>query len=504
MSTIRKQSIYSTLVIYGGFIIGLVNTYLFTRKGIFTEEEFGLYNVFIAIALLLAALGNMGAPYFIYKFFPYYKDRAGKNQNDQLSLALLLGVAGFILIVVGGQLCQPIIIRKYATNSPLLIYYFNWIFPLAGGLLLFNILESWSWQQHLSVKSNFLKEGVWRLYILLLIIGFMVDPSHSFARFIQLFAFSYPLIAFLLILLLIRKNKLPLTVTFTPLTKRLKKPILNYTSFTYLGTLVFVIAQVFDSILIPSVLENALVQLAVYSLAQNMASMLQAPQRGIIAASMEPLSRAWKEKDKGTLNKIYQRSAINLLLFSSLLFGLFIINYENAINTLNLKPVFLTGLSVFFLLGFAKMIDLGTGVNSQLIITSPGWRFEFYSGIVLITCMLPLSYFLTKMMGITGTALAQLISITIYNSCRVWYLHQKFQLQPFNFTTLSIILVAGLLISGSYFSFKGWTGWLGLIGSSGIYMGAFAFAIWRFKLTPDLQPVLETIQKKWKINLFTR
>ena len=98
MSTIRKQSIYSTLVIYGGFIIGLVNTYLFTRKGIFTEEEFGLYNVLIAIALLLAAVGNMGAPYFIYKFFPYYKDRSGKNQNDQLTLALLLGIVVVLVV----------------------------------------------------------------------------------------------------------------------------------------------------------------------------------------------------------------------------------------------------------------------------------------------------------------------------------------------------------------------------------------------------------------------
>ena len=496
MSSIRKQSIYSTLVIYGGFFIGLFNTYLFTRKGFFSEEEFGLYNVFIAIALLLAAVGNMGAPYFIYKFFPYYKDRFRSNGNDQLTIALILGAIGLVLLLVGGQLFEPLIIRKYGTNSPLLIHYFNWVFPLAAGLLLFNILESWSWQQQLSVKSNFLKEGIWRLYILILILLFVGSGSISFDRFIYLFAFSYPFIALVLMGILYYKKKLPITFHFSSLTKRLKKPIFHYTSFTYVGTLIFVIAQVFDSILIPSVLDNALAQLAVYSLAQNIASMLQAPQRGVIAASMEPLSRAWKEKDRTTLNRIYQRSAVNLLLFSSALFGLFLINYEDAIQTLDLKPIFLTGLPVFLLLGLARIIDLGTGVNSQLIITSPGWRFEFYSGIILLTCMLPLSYMLTKQMGITGTALAQLISILIYNACRIWYLQWKFKLQPFSFTTVKIIVTVVFITLGCYWAFKGQEGWTGLFARSIAYSVGFAVITWIFKLTPDLEPVLETIRKK--------
>ena len=139
MSSIRKQSILSTLVIYGGFGIGLLNTYLFTRKDFFTQEEFGLYNAFIAITLLLVAVGNLGAPYFIYKFFPYYRERLKTEKNDQLTIALLLGMVGFALLIFVGQLIEPLIIRKYVTNSPLLIQFFNWIYALAGGLLLFNI-----------------------------------------------------------------------------------------------------------------------------------------------------------------------------------------------------------------------------------------------------------------------------------------------------------------------------------------------------------------------------
>ena len=172
------------------------------------------------------------------------------------------------------------------------------------------------------------------------------------------------------------------------------------------------------------------------------------------------------------------------------------INYEDAIQTLDLKPIFLTGLPVFLLLGLARIIDLGTGVNSQLIITSPGWRFEFYSGIILLTCMLPLSYMLTKQMGITGTALAQLISILIYNACRIWYLQWKFKLQPFSFTTVKIIVTVVFITLGCYWAFKGQEGWTGLFARSIAYSVGFAVITWIFKLTPDLEPVLETIRKK--------
>lgn len=496
MSSIRKQSILSTLVIYGGFAIGLLNTYLFTRKDFFTQEEFGLYNAFIAITLLLVAIGNLGAPYFIYKFFPYYRDRSIPGKNDQLTVAFFLGLAGFMLLIFAGQLIEPLIIRKYATNSPLLIQYFNWIYTLAGGLLLFNILEAWGWQQKESVISNFLKEGCWRMLVLILIIFFINGWISSFEKFVEFFSFTYLIIGLLLLGYLYQQKKLPISWQASTLTKRLKKPIISYTGFTYAGTLIFVVAQVFDSILIPSVLENALAQLAIYSLAQNMASMLQAPQRGIIAASMEPLTSAWKQKDQITLQRIYQRSSINLFLFGLCFFGLFAINYQDAIITLGLKPAFLSGFTVFLLLGLTRIIDMGTGINSQIIVTSPRWRFEFISGVILLLCMLPLSYYLTKSYGIIGTAIAQLISITIYNSSRILFLWFTFKLQPFTFATLKAVLAFSILTLGIHLVFADQQGWLSLCSRSFLYLLGATIGVIYLNLTPDIKPVLQTIKKR--------
>src|SRR5438045_8075940 len=73
MSTIRKQSIISSIIVYFGFALGLFNTYLFTREGGFTKEEYGLTGTFIAIANIMFSLASFAMPSYIGKFFPYYK-----------------------------------------------------------------------------------------------------------------------------------------------------------------------------------------------------------------------------------------------------------------------------------------------------------------------------------------------------------------------------------------------------------------------------------------------
>jgi O-antigen/teichoic acid export membrane protein len=104
MSSIRRQSIISSLVIYIGFGVGLLNIYLFTRKGIFLDPQYGLYNAFIAIATLMMAFAGFGMPTYIYKFFPYYKSHLPDKKNDQAAIALVAGI-DWLFICIGCRLC---------------------------------------------------------------------------------------------------------------------------------------------------------------------------------------------------------------------------------------------------------------------------------------------------------------------------------------------------------------------------------------------------------------
>ena len=99
---IRRQSIISSLVIYSGFAVGLLNTYIFTREGYFSKEEYGLVTIFIAIATMMSAVASLAMPSFIFKFHPYYNEHLPKKKNDMITWALLVSLAGFLLVMGAG------------------------------------------------------------------------------------------------------------------------------------------------------------------------------------------------------------------------------------------------------------------------------------------------------------------------------------------------------------------------------------------------------------------
>ena len=496
MSSIRRQSIISSVVIYIGFGVGLLNIYLFTKQGLFLDPQFGLYNAFIAIATMMMAFANLAMPSYIYKFFPYYNDNLPVKKNDQATIALITGIVGFLLVLVAGIVFKEFVIKKYGTNSPAIVAYYNWIFPLGFGLMIYTILEAYAWQLHKSVFTSFLKEVLWRLYTTVLIVLFATGIINNFDLFIKLFAFSYPFISLTLLVYLLVTEKIHFTFSFSKVTRRLSKSILRLCLFVYTGSLIFTVSFVFDSLVISSVLDDALTKLAVYSVAQNISSMIQVPQRGIIAASIAHLSKGWKDKNRELIQRIYERSSINQLIFACGLFSLIILSFTDAVTTFHLKGTYLDAYYVVILLGLAKVIDMGTGVNAQIIATSTYWRFEMISGVILLLVMMPLSYFLTKEYDIIGAGLANLISITIYNSIRIIFLWKKFRLFPFTIQSVYTVLLAAACYSLCYYAFIQIHGLAGMILRSIVFILLFTTGGIYLKLSPDIQPVIRTIQKR--------
>lgn len=493
MSNIRRQSIISSLVIYFGFGIGLLNIYLFTKQGLFLNTQFGLYNAFIAIATLMMTFASLGMPTYIYKFFPYYKSHLPEKKNDMMSIVMIMGLIGFLLVITAGIVFKQVVIKKYSTNAPEIVTYYQWIFPLGFGLLIFTLLEAYAWQFHRSIFTNFLKEVAWRLFTTVIIALFAFGWI-NFDQFIRIFSFSYPAIAAILLVYLFYSGQLHFVKPLSRVSKRFSKSIFRLCAFVYGGLIIFNLSLVFDSLVIGSVLD--LDRLAIYSVGQSIAAIIQAPQRGIVAASMAHLSSAWREKNLPLIQKIYQRSSINQLIFAGGLYALIVLNFTDAVVTFHLKDAYLDAYYVVILLGLTKVVDMGTGVNSQIIATSTYWRFEFLSGVALLCLVLPLTYILTKEYGIVGTAIAQLVSITVYNIIRIIFLWRKFRLYPFSRHTLLAVLLAGGAYAASHYAFLNLHSWTGLFARSIVFILLYGLGTIYLRLSPDIQPVLATLKKR--------
>lgn len=499
MSTIRKQSIISSIIVYFGFALGLFNTFLFTRQGGFTKEQYGLTGTFIAIASIIFSIASFAMPSYINKFFPYYKAHLNDRKNDMITWSLIVPVFGFILVLIPGIAFKHILVDRVFNNSPELLNYYYWIFPFGFGYTLFMVMEAFAWQHRKAVLSNTMREVVFRLFLTILILFTTFHIIKSFDVFIGIYSMLYIFLFLIMLVYFVSKRQLYFNFHISHVTKRFFKKVLALISFIWSGSLVYNIANVIDTIFIAAVLPNGMAAAGIFIFAQNISSLMQAPQRAIISASVGALSTAWKEKDFTTINRIYNRSSINQLLFSSGLFFLIWMNFEDAIITFHIQPAFIQAKWVFFFIGLTRIIDMGTGVNSQIIITSTFWRFEFITGLILLSLTLPLNFELTRYFGILGPALSTLFSLTVYNTIRYFYLLKKFKMQPFNSKTIFTLLLAISMYLITNILFNNFHGFWAMVIRSMFYLAGFIAAAVLFRLSPDILPVWGTIKKRLRL-----
>lgn len=197
MAGIRKQTIQSSIIVYFGFAVGALNMYLYSRKGSFNTEQFGLTRLFFDFAQNIYAFASLGAIPLLYKFYPYYKDNLPDKKNDLLTRVLITSIIGFILVTIAGYVFEPFVVRKFAERSSLFLEFYHLVFPFSLGYLLFSILESYSWALQRTVLTNALKETVLRIITTVFILLYyfkMID----FATFMQLFSALYLIITLML------------------------------------------------------------------------------------------------------------------------------------------------------------------------------------------------------------------------------------------------------------------------------------------------------------------
>lgn len=493
MGSIRKQTIISSSLIYVGFLVGFINNYFYTRNGSFTPSQYALTRIFFDFAQIMFAIGSLGVIPVIYKFYPYYKDNLPEHKIDLLSWSMVAALAGFLMVLAGGWYFEPLFIRKFSANSQLVVDYYFWLFPFAMGMLFFSVIESFCWALHKSVISNFMKETGLRILTSILIALFYFQVI-SFRYFIYLFSFQYLVVFFVLVAYLYRTGNLHITFQISRVTRKFWRKILSMQMMIFGGTVIAAVAATIDSLIIASL--KGLTATGIFVFAQYAANLIQVPQRSIQAISAGVLSRAWKDKDYKEINRIYSRSCINLMLMSLFIFGNIWLNVKDGMMVLNIQKEYADGLGVLFILGMVRIVDAGTGLNSMVINTSTFWRFDFYSGIVLLTVRLPLTYFLIKNYGIIGSAFAELAAYTLYNFIRFEFLRRKFNMQPFTLKTLYSLILSLLAYLFCYFLMGDISGWTGILLRGSSFSLILIAGIFYFKLTPDAGQLYQVLLKR--------
>jgi O-antigen/teichoic acid export membrane protein len=445
MGIIQKQSIQSTFIIILGFAIGAINIIVIAPK-VLTPEELGLTRIITDAGVTLATMCTLGALPVIYKFFPFYRSYLQPKKNDLPLITLIACMIGFVVMCFAGYLAKDIIVQKFSEKSPLFVQYSYLVYPFAFLLLLFMWLEAFSWSFKKGVISNSLKETLARIFFTLLMLVLSLQLI-ELSGFYWLFSLSYLLPVIILFFILRKTGGFNFVPSVSPVTSRLKGKMINFGLFIFGAQFLNLLSKTVDTFILSS--KWGLTDVSVFTIATYIITIMEVPQRSITSISVPVLAESWKNKDMIRISSIYTKSVSNLLLIGLGMFGLIWLNAHNLAGYLGKKYEGIETILLF--MGIGKLIDLGTGANSQILNTSNYWKVDFTTNVIYTLIALPLNYLLIARFGLSGAAYAFLISMIVYNSMRFGFLWFKFELQPFTLKNLLAILVAIACVAIIYF-----------------------------------------------------
>jgi O-antigen/teichoic acid export membrane protein len=497
MGIIQKQSIQSTFIIILGFGIGAFNTLILAPK-ILGAERFGLTRLINDAGITVATMCTLGCLPVIYKFFPFYRGYLPKKKNDLPLITLIVCMIGFVIMCFAGYLAKDIVVQKFSEKSPLFVQYSYLVYPFAFFWLLFLWLEAFSWSLKKGVISNGLKETLARIVFTVLLIAASFQLL-TLSGFYLWFSLSNLIPAVILFFILRNTGEFYFVPSFSPVTTRLQGKMINFGFFVFGAQFLNLLSRTVDTFILSSKSEKGLIDVSVFFIATSVIAVMEVPQRSITSISVPVLAEAWKDKDIRRISSIYTKSVSNLLLIGLSMLGLIWLNGHNLAGYLGDEY---TGIETLLLLmGIGKLIDLGTGANSQILSTSSYWKVDFTTNVIYTIIALPLNYLLIARYGLIGAAYATLISQIVYNSMRFGFLWFKFDLQPFTFKNLLAAIVAVACAAIIYFIPRFPSVFVDGIIRSTSFLLLFLPAIYFAKISEEINGLIKSALQKaglWK------
>ncbi|MNK04987.1 Polysaccharide biosynthesis protein [compost metagenome] len=445
MGLVQKDAFRTTLLSYLGILIGYVN------KGVLflivlSTAQIGLINLIVSIGTLFAQLANFGTIYATWKFFPIVKNHE-KKHHGFLSFILLIVGLGILVYTTLYILFKNQIQHGYAEKSPMFLDYYYWTLPIGIAYVLFMVLEVYLRSLYKNVIAVFAYEIVLRLattLVLLLVWANLI----SFELFVILHSLLYVIPTLILIFYLRKINEFKIGLSEIKISKRLRKIVFYFSSFSYINTLGSVWVSSLDVLMIAQLV--GLKETGVFTTVVFLASVLQVPYKSILRVSNPLVADYWKHREMDKMKELYQKVSSVSLVIGLAMFILVWVNIDFLFSFL--KPEFAEGIWVFFFIMIGRLIDMYFGINGAIFTASKKYRYDILFTVFLIVTVYLLNRLLIPVWGISGAAISTSIALIVYNLGRLIFVWIAYKLHPFERNQFVIIGLAVFTLTVGYFT----------------------------------------------------
>ena len=497
MGIVKRNSITITILSYLGIVVGYVNKILLFPNFL-SEEQVGLANILVSMAVMYAQFSAMGINSTIVKFFPFF--RTPDRRHNGFFFWTALGVSlGFVLFTTLFLIFREPVTEYYAQKSPLLSKYYLLLIPLGFTTLFFNFFTAWLQALYKTVVSSFVYEVALRLLVTAEISLYALGAI-DFEQFIVGYVLIYFVPTLVLLVYTLWTRRINLRPVWTGRTRRLLSVAAVYGLWQYLGGTSMYIVPVIDQSMLAGM--RGLAQQAVYSTMAYMVAAMLTPYRSMIKVATPVVTNLWKERDMEGMRRISREMSLVNLIVGSFLFLLIWVNLDNIFSLM--PGSYSDGRYVFLFLGLARVMDMYSGLNGTILVTSKKYRYDFTFSLMLVALTVASNALLIPRWGMTGAALATMITVLAYNAIRIASVWKFYRIQPFALSDLLVVvLAAGCIGASALVPPMGHFIADGLIRSA-LVAALYGGAVYSLKLSPEINRTIDRTLSRLGIRLGRR
>ena len=409
------------------------------------NESYGLAQFISMTGLMLMPFAAFGATSAVIKFYPEFESadqKKGYLANLLLITATAVAVFLGLIFLFKGQIMAAL--ERWEFNTDLLSKYGAPLLVTTVFMVLGRVLTQHSANYKRITIPAFFNTLIPKVVLPVLVL-LVIYAGMTHEQLVWAWTLTFGVIVIGLIFNLWWIGGLDLQWRPRDLTLPLLKRIASFSGFSALSTMGSMLANRVDVFMVTLLLGERIN--GAYVTVIVIAGILQFPTQAVWAITSPQLAKAWKDNDMHSIRELYQRSSQNLFVAGIVVFLVCLGNMDAVFSLTSNYEGLAAAIPAFAFLGIAKLLDMITSLNTQIIMYSKYYRYNALFVTILAVSNIILNYIFIRQYGMTGAALATAISVIVYNGMKSVFIYFKFGMMPFSKDVQPTIWMAIMSVS---------------------------------------------------------
>lgn len=490
MGIVIRQTIKTTAVIGIGAALGAAITYV--QPKIFSVQQFGASRNLINQGSVLYLFLMMGTVSIVHTYAQRYSFD-DPRRPVLITWSVLIQAAATAVFCIPYFLLRDFVVSRYQGFDRVYIEaFYNWL-PLLGFFWSLMMLFEYYLQSRMKIAvGTAMREIVLRL-VNIALIGMFFAGLLDFGQFVIGTVLAHAVPVVLLLFVAGRTEGFGINFRIGVFSRQEIRDIVHYGWYHMLLTITMNLTGSLDMILLSPLSPNGLRDAGIYSLAVFLISILLIPYKAMTSAAFPKLNQAYVDGDP-EMPELFMRSSVNMQIVAVGMWLLIACNLHNVLALF--RPEYAPLATCFLILSAGQIINMFTGLNTELISISNHYKFTFRLSAALLAAIIVLDYIFIPKYGLYAAAWVTSGTLTAFNIAKMIFLRRKMGLLPID-RRAGVLLLAGAVL---YLAMRLVPRIDGAIPDAifrcALAGGGFgAFLLW-YRPSPDLSNLLRNLRQR--------